>query len=336
MRARGRPIYLAVPKSLTLTPCRPRRGCIIHPVHISVIPLTRLRSSARQWLRERTGIVWLVAAMVAVGCVPGRAWSQVAPPGQALPAPVGYVNDFANVLTPEASARIEDLAKRVHAATRGDMVVVTLPSLGGRPVEEVSLRLGREWKIGAEAAIGDQARNAGVVILLVPKETSDDGRGYCRIETGQGTEGFITDAMSGAICREQTPRFRAQDYAGALEQIALDVADRYAANFGVTLEGVPREARQRPREQSQGIPPFLIVLGLVMLISMLNASGRRGRRGCGGCIPIPIPGPSHHSGWSGGGFSGGGGFGGFGGGGGGFGGFGGGGGFSGGGGGSNW
>jgi len=144
--------------------------------------------------------------------------------------------------------------------------------------------------------------------------------------------------MSGAICREQTPRFRAQDYAGALEQIALDVADRYAANFGVTLEGVPREARQRPREQSQGIPPFLIVLGLVMLISLLNASGGRGRRGCGGCIPIPIPGPSHHGGWQGGGFSGGGGFGGFGGGGGGggFGGFGGGGGFSGGGGGSNW
>lgn len=326
--------FKAVPKSLTLTPCRPRKGCIFHPVHISVIPLTRLRSSARQWLRERTGIVWLVAAMVAVGCVPGRAWSQVAPPEQALPAPVGYVNDFANVLTPEASARIDDLARRVHAATRGDMVVVTLPSLGGRPVEEVSLRLGREWKIGAEAAIGDQARNAGVVILLVPKETSDDGRGYCRIETGQGTEGFITDAMSGAICREQTPRFRAQDYSGALERIATDVAGRYAANFGVALEGVPPPQLRRRGSQPQGIPPFLIVLALVVLFSVLRSAG--GRRGCGGCIPIPIPGPSHHSGWSGGGFSGGGGFGGFGGGGGGFGGFGGGGGFSGGGGGSNW
>ncbi len=275
-------------------------------------------------------MMWLLAVLVAVWGVPSRAWSQVAAPGQPLPAPVGYVNDFAQVLSPEAAARLDDLAKRVNAATRGDMVVVTLPSLNGRPVEEVSLRLGREWKVGAEAAIGDQARNAGVIILLVPKETSDDGRGYCRIETGQGTEGFITDAMSGAICREQTPLFRAQDYAGALERIAADVAGRYAANFGVTLDGIPPPQRRRPR-QPQGIPPFMVVLALVILLSVLNASGGR-RRGCVGCIPIPIPGPSP-GGWH----SGGGGFGGgFGGGGGGFGGFGGGGGFSGGGGGSNW
>ncbi len=257
------------------------------------------------------------------------------PPGGALPAPVGYVNDFANVLTPEVSARIDDLAKRVNAATKGEMVVVTLPNLGGRPVEEVALRLGREWKVGSSAQVGDQARNAGVIILLVPKETSDDGRGYCRIETGQGAEGFITDATSGEICRSQTDLFRAQNYAGALEQIALDVAERYAANFGVTLEGVQRPAR-RERPQQQGIPPFMLFLAFVVLVSILNASrgGGRGRRGCVGCIPIPIPGPSHHGGWGGGGFSSGGGFGG--GGGGGFGGFGGGGGFSGGGGGSNW
>jgi uncharacterized protein len=278
-------------------------------------------------------MLWLVAAILAVGAWPARAWSQVAAAGQPLPAPVGYVNDFANVLTPEAAARIDDLAKRVNAATRGDMVIVTLPNLGGRPVEEVSLRLGREWKVGADAAIGDQARNAGVIILLVPKETSDDGRGYCRIETGQGTEGFITDAISGEICREQTPLFRAQDYAGALERIATDVAGRYAANFGVALDGVPPPQQRRRPPQSQGIPPFMVVLALVILFSLLSSFGGQRRRGCVGCIPIPMPGPSS-GGWHSGGGGFGGGFGG--GGGGGFGGFGGGGGFSGGGGGSNW
>ena len=274
----------------------------------------------------------LLAVLLAVATVPSSASGQVAAPGQTLPAPVGYVNDFAKVLTPEAAARLDDLAKRVNAATRGDMVVVTLPSLGGRPVEEVSLRLGREWKVGADAAIGDQARNAGVIILLVPKETSDDGRGYCRIETGQGTEGFITDAMSGAICREQTPRFRAQDYSGALEGIATDVAGRYAANFGVALDGVPPPQVRRREVRSPSIPPFMVVLAIVIFLSLLSSSRGR-RRGCVGCIPIPVPGPSLGGWHSGGGF--GGGFGG-GGGGGGFGGFGGGGGFSGGGGGSNW
>ncbi len=306
--------------------------CIFHFVRTFVIHSDTRRPADRPCLRARHLMLWLLAALVAVGGLPVRAWSQVAAPGQPLPAPVGYVNDFAKVLTPDAAARIDDLAKRVNAATRGDMVIVTLPTLGGRPVEEVSLRLGREWKVGADAAIGDQARNAGVIILLVPKETSDDGRGYCRIETGQGTEGFITDAMSGAICREQTPRFRAQDYAGAVERIATDVAGRYAASFGVALDGVPPPRQlQRRQQPSQGIPPFMVVLALVIFFSLLSSS--RGRRsGCVGCIPIPVPGPSSGHWHSGGGF--GGGFGG--GGGGGFGGFGGGGGFSGGGGGSNW
>ena len=315
---------------MTPNPCGSRTHSIFHPVRTFVVQPDSGRPAARRLVSARPLMMWILAAIVAVGGLPGRVFSQVAGAGQPLPSPIGYVNDFANVLTPETAARIDDLAKRVNAATRGDMVFVTLPSLGGRPVEEVSLRLGREWKVGADAAIGDQARNAGVVILLVPKETSDDGRGYCRIEAGQGAEGFITDATSGEICRQQTPLFRAQDYSGALERIATDVAGRYAANFGVALDGVPPPQLRRPR-RSQGIPPFMVVLAMVILFSLLSALGGRRRGGGGGCIPIPIPGPS-----SGGWHSGGGGFGGGGGGGGGFGGFGGGGGFSGGGGGSNW
>jgi uncharacterized protein len=315
--------------AMSLHPCDSRTGCIFHAVRILSVQFDIRRLATRPVPRARRVMLWLLAAVMAVGALPCRAWSQVAAAGQPLPAPVGYVNDFANVLAPDAAARIDDLAKRVNEATRGDMVIVTLPNLGGRPVEEVSLRLGREWKIGADAAIGDQARNAGVIILLVPKETSDDGRGYCRIETGQGAEGFITDATSGEICRAQTPLFRAQDYSGAVERIAIDVAGRYAANFGVTLDGVPPPQQPRGPQQSQDIPPFVIVLMLVVLFVLLSSFGGRRRRGCAGCIPIPVPGPSV-GGWQGGG----GGFGG--GGGGGFGGFGGGGGFSGGGGGSNW
>lgn len=259
---------------------------------------------------------------VARGQVPGQ------PP---LPAPVGYVNDFANVIAPDARARLDDLAQRVHAATKGDMVIVTLPSLDGRPVEEVSLRLGREWKVGAAGAIGDSARNAGVIILIVPKETADDGRGRCRIETGQGTEGFLTDATAGALCRAQTDRFRAQDYSGAIEGIATEVAGLYAQTFGVALDGVPPpRSRRARRDDGDGFGMFLFVV--IMLFVMSSMGGRR--RGCGGCIPIPVPmgGPR----WGGGGWSGGGFGGGFGGSSGGFGGFGGGGGFSGGGGGSSW
>lgn len=248
-----------------------------------------------------------------------------------LPKFVGYVNDFADVLAPDAEARLDDLARRLNLATRGDLVVVTLPDLAGRPVEEVALRLGREWKVGANAAIGDAARNAGIVLLIVPKETALDGRGRCRIEVGQGAEGFITDATSGELCRSVRTQFEARDYGGAIEFVALTIADRYASAFGVTVDGRPRESSRPARGSNDRSQLILLLLVFVVVPMVLRAMGRR-RTGCLSFLPLLLPGPGRggsFGGSFGGGFGGGSG-------GGGFGGFGGGGGFSGGGGGSDW
>jgi len=251
--------------------------------------------------------------------------------GVQLPAPRGMVNDFAGVLPAEAVARMEAVAQDVRAKTRGEIAVVTLADLGGRDVSEIALRIGREWKVGSLAGIGDQARNAGVVILLVPKETSSDGQGRCRVEVGQGAEGFITDATAGEMCREAIPAFRARDYGAGVQLITQRVAQKFAQEFNVALDSsvaAPVYADPAPRRgarRSGGINPIFLLLLFFFVMSAL--SRRRGGRG-GGCLPLFIP-------MGGGGFrGGGGGFGG--GGGGGFGGFGGGGGFSGGGGGSNW
>jgi len=254
-----------------------------------------------------------------------------------LPAPVGYVNDFAGVMSAESRARLEGLSTRVHELTRGDMVIVTMADLGGRPPEEVALRLGRTWKVGADAGIGDSARNAGVVILVVPKEASSDGRGHCRIEVGQGAEGFLTDATAGSLCRAVIPLFQQRDYAGAIEQLGASVAQRYARAFGVNLDGTP--APRRAARDSGGEFPMVVLLFIVVFLVIAIAGGRR-RRGSvasdvGTAIAINVLSEvlrgsrGSRGGWGGDGWGGGGG-------GGGFGGFGGGGGFSGGGGGSSW
>ena len=252
-----------------------------------------------------------------------------------FPPPRGLVNDFANVLPAASAARIERIAQDVRDKSKGEIAVVTMTDIGGRDPIDVALRIGREWKVGNMAPIGDQSRNAGAVILIVPKETASDGRGRCRIATGQGTEGFITDAMSGDICREATPLFQQRQYGPATELVALRVAQRYAQEFGFALDTALRAPeyvpQRRPVErQSGGINPIVLLIILFIVLSLLGGGRRRG------CMPIFIP--MGGGGWGGGGFGGGGwGGGGFGGGGGGgFGGFGGGGGFSGGGGGSDW
>lgn len=252
-----------------------------------------------------------------------------------IPAPTGLVNDFAGVLDAGTVARITRIAEDVRAKSRGEIAVVTLSDLKGREAADVALRIGRKWKVGKIGNPGDPTRNAGAVILLVPKETNSDNRGRCFILTGQGTEGFITDATAGEICREATPSFVQRDYASGLELVTLRTAERFAREFNFTLDTglvAPPPVRVSRAPRGGGIPPFVVLIIFFVVLSILSNAGKRGRRGrrsgCGSGLPIIVPmGGGGGGSWGGGGFGGGGG---------GFGGFGGGGGFSGGGGGSSW
>lgn len=279
----------------------------------------------------------LFAALVVLA---GPALAQAT--GPAIPPPPrGYgtaaaeiVVDGAGVLDAESIRRINALAFAVKAGSGGELAVVTLPDLAGRDVGDIALRIGREWGVGTNAAIGERARNAGVVILLVPRETSQDGRGWISIQVGQGAEGFITDGQSGDIRREATPLLSRGEYGPALTLVTARVAERYAGEFGFSLDStiVPPQARA-PATRTRGVPPFVFLILFFIIISVISRVSRRGGRGRRGggidagdlLIAMLLSGRGRGGGWGGGGF-GGGGFGG-----GGFGGFGGGGGFSGGG-----
>jgi uncharacterized protein len=251
-----------------------------------------------------------------------------------IPAPRGYVNDFAGVLDATNTARIERIIEDVRAKSGGEIVVVTLSDIGQQLPEDVALTIGRQWGVGKKGKPGDAARNTGVVILVVPKETSSDGSGHYSIQTGQGAEGFITDARAGDIGREAIPYFQQRDYGSALTLMTSRVAQRFAEEFAFALDTSLVAPRQvRTRQPTGGFDPRLLVFIFVIVFFVLGRVG--GRRG-GGCLPIFLPmggGGYRRGGWGGGGW-GGGGFGG--GGGGGFGGFGGGGGFSGGGASGKW
>jgi uncharacterized protein len=236
-----------------------------------------------------------------------------------LPAYRGFVNDFAGVVAPDRQARIEAIATEVKQKSGGEIAVVVLPDLKGNAPGEVALRIGREWKVGAAAQIGDRTRNAGAVILLSPRETNSAGRGQVFISTGQGTEGFLTDAETGAIQDEALPALRQGDYGAALELMARRVAEHYGREFGFTLSadpgaGVgaqpPPQYERRPVRRSSGINPILIIILVFVVLSLLGGRRGRGRGGCGGggCIPIPIffPGGGFGGFGGGGGFSGGG------------------------------
>ena len=242
------------------------------------------------------------------------------------------LSDFASVVPAERARQITALAQFVRERSGGEIAIVTLPDIGGRDAGDVALRIGREWQVGASAAVGDARRNAGVVVLLVPKETSSDGNGYVSIQVGQGAEGFITDGTAGEIRREATERFRQGDYGGGLLLVTYRLSERYAGEFGFSLDsaGVGGPGRARSAREPQGISLFVALFAFVVIVTILSRGGGRG-----GLLPFLLGQVLGHA--MGGRRGGHGGFGGgFGGGGGGFGGFGGGGGFSGGGSSGSW
>ena len=258
-----------------------------------------------------------------------------------LPRPTAQVSDFAGVLDPAARERLEGIARAVREASGGEIAVVTLRDIGPRDPSDIALQIGRRWGVGAASAIGQRTRNAGVVVLLVPKETSGDGRGKFAIATGQGVEGFVTDAQAGDIRRESLELRRAARYGDALELTVVRLAQAYGREFGFSVDSAVAASRWAGRRAPApaapprgGISPLAALIVFFLLVSFLSSMGGRGRRrGCGAPIIVPFPmGGGGGSGWSSGGWGSGGGWGG----GGGFGGFGGGGGFSGGGSSDSW
>ena len=155
-----------------------------------------------------------------------------------LPAPTGYVNDFAKVVDPAARAAMEAVIDQVRAASGGEIVVVTLADLGGRESMDVARDIGRAWKVGAQGAAGDQRRNTGVVLLLVPGVRPGDGKAKLAIATGSGAEGYITDAVAGRI-RDEVGRqsVSAGNYAAGLVAGVQLLGAAYAREFCFKLNG---------------------------------------------------------------------------------------------------
>ena len=236
--------------------------------------------------------------------------------------PTGFVTDVAGIVDEAAETRVTSLAERLRAATGAEIAVVTLPSIGERDEAEVALEIGRAWGVGADAEIGDQRRNAGLVLLVVPRQEGRPGTGRVRVEVGQGLEGIVTDVTAGRVRDLMGERLAREDYSGAVQLGVEALAGHIARGFGVSDTALTN-ARPVPAPRGRGSPlgalPILLFILFLLLSGVMGGRGRRRRRG------VYWVGPWIGGGFGGGGWGGGGGFGG------GFGGFGGGGGFSGGG-----
>jgi uncharacterized protein len=242
-----------------------------------------------------------------------------------FPKLTGRVVDEAQLLRPEQLQDITRKSEELERQSGAQLVVVTVNSLGGQPIQDYSYQLGRHW------GIGEEQRDNGVLLVVAPKERK------VWIATGYGARVRLTDAVSSIIYRNSiVPHFKNGDYAGGI----TEGVDQIVKVMRLRPEEAQREASHADRQEgarrvaSPGVLP--VIFWMIVILFVIGSLGRRarGRRyrspGSGISPWIVVWGLNELSRGSRGGGLGGGGFGG--GGWGGEGGFGGGGGFSGGGG----
>jgi uncharacterized protein len=166
------------------------------------------------------------------------------------PALTGRVVDGAGILTEETKAQLTASLAAEEKRSGTQIVVVTLKSLEGTPIETFGYKLGRRW------GIGQKGRNNGALFLIAPNEHR------MRIEVGYGLEGKLTDLACAVIIHDiVTPKFKDGDF-------DRGVLDGTNAILKVVGGGSVTDVRESFGEEAESfsLGAFLLILCFIVFI----------------------------------------------------------------------
>ncbi len=167
---------------------------------------------------------WLLACLLGIGC--HSAWAQSL---AAIPALDSPVVDTTGTLTAEQKQALVQQALALQQRKGSQLQVLMVPTTQPETIEQYTTRTFDQYKLGRQHV------DDGVLIVVA----KDDH--HARIEPGYGLEGAIPDAIANRIIQEYlVPKFRANDYAGGLNDASAALAK--------LIEGEPLPA---PMAESQ-------------------------------------------------------------------------------------
>ena len=189
-----------------------------------------------------------------------------------VPKLTGYVNDYGNMLSPQAKSTLEQELRAFEQSDSTQIVIITIPSLQGEVLEQFSLKVAEAWKIG------QKGKDNGI-IFLVSKEDRK-----LRVEVGRGLEGKLTDLMAGRIIDLVVkPRFKRGDFDGGFITGVHSLIDATRGEF----KAEPGSGKRQRAKGSQGISrlfTFIIFFGIALL--MLGGVSKY-LAGAAGAIGLP-------------------------------------------------
>ncbi len=204
------------------------------------------------------------------------AWAEVQWPTMSSP-----VVDEAKILSSQEKYEIESWIKKYRETGKAQLQVVIVNDLQGLPIEDYSIKLAEQWKIG------NQKRDDGVLFIV------STGERKMRIEVGQGLEGALTDLQSKRILDDRVkPLFKSNQHAAGIAAGVSEIIQSVDPEY-FNQQGEPSAGPER-KNKSNSIS--MIVFILFVIFSFF------GRRRRGGVLPFLGGG----GGWGGGGGGGGG------------------------------
>lgn len=206
---------------------------------------------------------WISIVLLVCSPMAGRAAESV----DSLPAPTGYVSDFAGVLSPDVKQNIETLCTQVDQQAHAQIAVVTIKALeNDQSIEEFATELEDKWKVGNKD-------DRGVLLIFAIQQ-----RKY-RIEVGYGLEGILNDAKVGDIGRQMRPYLAQNDFNTAIPLGVRQIAGVIVQDAGVTLTLPSHQYHRETVQQPIQITFTQLLIGggvIVLILILLAATGNIG------------------------------------------------------------
>ena len=172
-----------------------------------------------------------------------------------------YVDDYANILSPETEQFIMNNSIKLNDATKAQIVVVTVTSLDGQDIESYATELFRDF------GIGDKDLNNGLLILVALEER------LCRIEVGYGLEGVLPDGKTGRYQDEyMIPYFKEDNFdegiVNGYKAFFATIAKEYNYETDIIPYGTPLEEVDSYDKYDM----WLGIMGIVFFVQMIGIS----------------------------------------------------------------
>ncbi len=208
-----------------------------------------------------------------------------------LPAPTGFVNDYAGVIDAETKQRLEQKLKDLKNRTNPpvELAVAVVGTTDGQAIFDYSLSVARGWGIGSK-----QTDNPSALLFIA----INDRKYFTQVS--RDLEDELPDGLVGSLQRQYlVPEFKKANYGKGIEDTINAYIDAIENRTSGTVSNTatsPTPAQRNTRSRGIGSLPTgcfcLLIIGALVLFNIIKSffgGGRGGRGGGGGGLGDALP-----------------------------------------------